>query len=127
MLYRRDIRRRWRLHWKLDEDALAYDRKSDGMYPLLTNDRELFPRQVLEAHKRQPTIEKRFEQTKTVHEVAPVLLKNEGRVEALFFLYFLALLAQALLERELRRAMRGAGIRELPLYLSSSRCGAPRA
>ena len=47
-------------------------------------------------------IEKRFQQTKTVPEIAPVFLKNEGRIEALFTLYFLALLVQALIERELR-------------------------
>jgi hypothetical protein len=27
-----------------------------------------------------------LEQTKTVFEIAPVLLKNEGRIEALFFI-----------------------------------------
>ena len=65
------------------------------MYPLMTNDRSLSAAQVLQAHKGQPMIEKRFEQIKTVHEIAPVLLKNEGRIEALFTLYFLALLVQA--------------------------------
>lgn len=114
--YRRKTTRRWRLRWSLDEERVAYDRKSDGMYPLLTNDRNLTPRQVLEAHKRQPTIEKRFEQTKTVLEIAPVLLKNPGRVEAFFFVYFLALLVQTLMERELRRAMQEHGIDSLPLY-----------
>ncbi|MGH9797506.1 MAG: IS1634 family transposase, partial [Candidatus Polarisedimenticolia bacterium] len=89
--YRRITRRRWDLAWAHDDEAIAYDRKSDGMYPLLTNDRFLTPAQVLEAHKGQPTIEKCFEQTKTVHEIAPVFLKNEGRIEALFTLYFLAL------------------------------------
>jgi len=68
------------------------------------------------SHKRQPTVEKRFEQTKTVFEIAPVLLKNPGRVEALFFVYFLALLVQALIERELRPAMKKHGIDSLPLY-----------
>jgi len=82
----------------------------------LTNDRSLTDAQVFEAHKRQPTIEKRFEQTKTVFEIAPVLLKNEGRIEALFFVYFLALLVQALIERELRQAMERAGVEALPLY-----------
>lgn len=114
--YRRKTKRRWRLRWSLDEERIAYDQKSDGMYPLLTNDRTLSPRQVLEAHKRQPTIEKRFAQTKTVFEIAPVLLKNPGRVEALFFVYFLALLVQALMERQLRRAMQEHGIDSLPLY-----------
>lgn len=115
-LYRRNVRRRLRIAWQLDEVKIAYDRKSDGMYPLLTNDRTLTPAQVLEAHKRQPMIEKRFQQTKTVHEIAPVLLKNEGRIEALFFMYFAALLVQALIERDLRRAMKSEGIEDLALY-----------
>jgi transposase len=114
--YRRVSRPRLHLRWETDDAAIAFDRLTDGMYPLLTNDRTLTPREVLEAHKRQPTIEKRFHQTKTVHEIAPVLLKNEGRIEALFLLYFLALLVQALIERELRRAMSREGIQELPLY-----------
>jgi transposase len=114
--YSRKTKKRWQITWSLDEETVAYDHKSDGMYPLLTNDRSLSPRQVLEAHKRQPGIEKRFEQTKTVMEIAPVFLKNEGRIEAFFFLYFLALLVQALIEREIRLAMEAEGIAELPLY-----------
>ena len=109
----------------LDEPAVAYDEKSDGMYPLLTNDRKLSPAQVLEAHKGQPKIEKRFEQIKTVHEIAPVCLKSEARIEALFTLYFLALLVQALIERELRRAMKRENIDELPLYPEQRQCKHP--
>jgi len=114
--YVRKTKARWQLQWNLNEEAKAYDRKSDGMYPLLTNDKHLTDAQVLEAHKRQPTIEKRFEQTKTVFGIAPVLLKNEGRIEALFFVYFLALMVQALVERQLRRSMKLNDIKELPLY-----------
>jgi len=86
------------------------------MYPLICYDRNLTAGQVLEAHKGQPTIEKRFEPIKTVHEIAPVFLKNSGRIEALFTLYFLALLLQALIERELRLAMKREKIKELPIY-----------
>jgi len=125
--YVRKTRKFWRLCWHIDEETIAYDRKSDGMYPLLTNDRTLTDAQVLEAHKRQPTIEKRFEQTKTVFEIAPVLLKNEGRIEALFFVYFLALLVQALIERELRQAMQREGITELPLYPEERKTQRPTA
>lgn len=114
--YVRNTRRRWNLTWEIDEARVAYDQKSDGMYPLLTNDKSLADAEVLNAHKRQPTIEKRFEQTKTVFEIAPVLLKNEGRIEALFTLYFLTLLVQGLIERDLRLAMKRAGIESLPLY-----------
>ena len=86
------------------------------MYPLLCNNRQLTAAQILEAHKGQPTIEKRFEQVKTVYEIAPVFLKNEGRIEALFTVYFFALLVQALIERELRLAMAANGHNDLPLY-----------
>jgi len=115
-IYVRKTRKRWTIDWSIDEDAVEYDRKSDGMYPLLTNDRNLSDAEVFEAHKRQPTIEKRFQQTKSVLEIAPVLLKNEGRIEAFFFVFFLALLAHALIERQLRRAMEANDICELPLY-----------
>jgi len=114
--YRRITRDRFRLTWHTDEDALTRDRVSDGMFPLLTNDRTLTPRAVLEAYQRQPVIEKRFAELKHVHEIAPVFLKNEGRIEAFFFLYFLALLVQALIEREVRRAMAREKIVELALY-----------
>ncbi len=125
--YRRITRRRWDVQWEEDTAAIEYDRKSDGMYPLMTNDRKLMPAQVLEAHKGQPTIEKRFRQCKSTLEIAPVLLHNEGRIEALFFLYFLALLVQGLIERELRRAMRREEITELTLYPEERRCKQPTA
>ena len=91
----------------------------------MTNDRTLSPTQVLQAHKGQPMIEKRFEQVKSVHEIAPVFLKNEGRIEALFTLYFFALLVQALIERELRLAMAQHNIDELPLYPEQRQCAHP--
>lgn len=114
--YVRTTRKRWTIEWSIDQAAVDYDRKSDGMYPLLTNDGTLSEAEVFEAHKRQPTIEKRFQQTKSVLEIAPSFLKNEGRIEAFFFLYFLALLIQALVERQLRRAMLANNILDLPLY-----------
>jgi transposase len=123
--YRKIIKRRFDIEWTIDQEAIAYDHKSDGMYPLITNDRGMSPAQVLEAHKGQPMIEKRFEQIKTVHEIAPVLLKNEGRIEVLFTLYFLALLAQAIIERELRLAMKREKIDELPLYPEQRDCARP--
>jgi transposase len=123
--YRRVTRRRYDLEWSIDQAAIDYDKKSDGMYPLICNDRNLSPAQVLEAHKGQPTIEKRFEQIKTVHEIAPVFLKNSMRIEAFFTLYFLALLVQALIERELRLAMKRERIKELPIYPEQRLCKRP--
>jgi hypothetical protein len=88
----------------------------------MTNDRELSSTEVLQAHKSHPMIEKRFEQVKTVHQIAPIFLKNEGPIEALFTLYFLALLVQGLTERELRLAMQRENITELPLYPEQRDC-----
>ena len=114
--YRKLTKYRVDIEWCIDQAIVAYDQRSDGTYPLLTNDRSLSPAQVLAAHKAQPKIEKRFEQLKTVHEIAPVYLHNEGRIEALFTLYFFALVVQALIERELRQSMAARNIEELPLY-----------
>jgi transposase len=125
--YVRTTKRRWQIRWQVDEEAVAYDLKSDGMYPLLCNDPSLTPRQVLQAHKGQPAIESRFKQTKAVLEIAPVLLKNEGRVEALFFLYFIALLLAALMERDLHRAMAQEEITEFPLYPEERKTKRPTA
>jgi hypothetical protein len=77
------------------------------------------------AHKGQPRLEKRFEQLKTVHEIAPVFLKNPSRIEAFFTVYFLALLLQAFIERELRQAMKRERLKALPLYPEERRCARP--
>lgn len=114
--YQRTSKKSWHLTWRTDNQAIRDAHASDGMYPLLTNDTTLTPQQVLAAHKRQPVIEKRFKDTKDHLEIAPVLLKNEARIEALFLIYFLALLVSALIERELRHAMRDQQIPSLPLY-----------
>ena len=91
----------------------------------MTNDRKLSSAELLQAHKGQPMIEKRFKQLKTVHQIAPIFLKNEGRIEAFFTLYFLALLVQALIERELRLAMQRENITKLPLFPEQRDCERP--
>jgi transposase len=60
-----------------------------------------------------------------VHEIAPVFLKNPQRIEALFTLYFPALLLQALIERELRLATKRERLRELPFYPEQRLCKRP--
>ncbi len=91
----------------------------------MTNDRSLSITDVLLTYKRQSQVEKRFSQLKTQFQVAPVFLKSVHRVVALLTIYYLALLIQALLEREIRRSMREAGIDSLPLYPEDRKCKAP--
>lgn len=118
---------RWRFHltWMPRTDTIDYDARSDGMFPLLSNCEDLDGAELLAKYKYQPQLEKRHEQLKTVHAVAPVMLKNVARIEALLFIYFLALLLDALIEREMRRAMRVAGLHSLPLYPETRLCRAP--
>lgn len=123
--YLRSRRPRFHLDWKPHADTIDYDARTDGMFPLLTNCDDLPAADLLEKYKYQPRLEKRHEQLKTVRAVAPVLLKSVTRIEALMMIYFLALLVDALIEREMRRAMAAASIKSLPLYPEDRDCQAP--
>jgi transposase len=103
--YRRDVKLRFKLTWCLDDQSWKDAQIDDGVFPLLTNDRQLSAREILEAYKRQPKIEKRFTQLKSDLNLSPVLLKSPKRVVGLFTIYFLALLVQSLIERDLRLAL----------------------
>jgi transposase len=118
---------RFDLSWRLDHDRLAQEARCDGVFPLVTNVTALSALELLLAYKQQPLIEKRFSQLKTDFVVAPVFLKEVSRVQALLCVYFLALLVEALLERELRRAMERAGVESLPLYPEGRACRRPTA
>ena len=111
----KEVSARLELDYTIDAQQVDRERQTDGVFPLVTNDPELSALQVLLAYKHQPQIEKRFEQLKTDFAVAPVFLKDVGRIEALFCLYFFVLLTESLLERELRRAMEREGLETLPL------------
>ena len=78
-------------------------------------------------YKRQPVIEKRFSQLKTDFRVAPVYLKDVSRIQSLLCVYFLVLLVESLLERELRQAMQRAGLESLPMYPEDRPCRRPTA
>jgi transposase len=123
--YRRRPRRRFHLAWRPQPETIDYDARSDGMFPLLTNWNELPAAELLSKYKYQPQLEKRHEQLKTVRSVAPVFLKSVARIEALLMVYFLALLVDALIEREMRRSMKTAHIASLPLYPEDRLCKAP--
>jgi transposase len=123
--FRREVRRRFSLAWDIDHARMAEEQLTDGVFPLVTNDRGLSERELLLAYKRQPQGEKRFAQLKTDYEVAPVYLKEVRRIQALLCVYFFAQLVQALLERELRRAMEREELDSLPLYPEGRPCRCP--
>jgi len=124
--WRRRLKRRFRLTWERREAEIDYDARTDGLFPLLTNDPDLTAPAILDAYKtKQPLVEKRHDLLKNVEAATPMYLKSISRIEAVLALHFVALLVHALLEREVRRAMARRGITELPLYPEDRDCKAP--
>ncbi len=126
-LYVKSERKRFELTCRVDAARLAEAARCDGIFPLITNEMTMSATDLLLAYKQQPMIEKRFAQLKTDFVVAPVFLKEVSRIQALLCVYFLALLVESLLERELRRAMEREGIESLPLYPEGRACRRPTA
>lgn len=123
--YLREVLTRFKLSAEVDHAELEREALGDGVFPLLTNQLKMSAEEVLRAYKRQPLIEKRFSQFKTDFAVAPVYLKEISRIQGLLGVYFLALLVQTLLERELRRAMERENVEHLPLYGEQRECRRP--
>ncbi len=128
--WRRRVKTRFQLRWSLRQERTDYDARCDGLFPLLTNvpDTQLSAADLWAAYKsKQPLVEKRHDLLKNVEAATPMYLKSEARIEALLFVHFVALLVHALLERELRRAMRRRHLDTLPLYPEERACAAPTA
>jgi transposase len=102
------------IQWALNQQALLQASKTDGIFPLITNTR-LEPAEVLKIYKNQPFLENRLYTKKTVLQVAPVFLKKEKRIEAILFLYFVALMIVSLIKRKIRMNMANAKIEKLPI------------
>lgn len=97
----------------INPTALAQAQAMDGTFPLLTNT-ALSALEVLHKYKYQPHLEKRHFLSKSTLAISPVFLKNNLRVEALMFIYFIAQLVAALMERTLRQNMTRLGIKSIP-------------
>ena len=93
----------------------------------MTNDVAMTQAELLLAMKRQPGVENRHHVLKGVVDFVPVYLKSNERIDAFAFLGYIAVLVHALMERELRTAMRDAGIADLPLYPEGRACKGPTA
>jgi transposase len=104
------------LRWESEGQALKDEAATDGVFALTCNDENMSMRDMLEAYKQQPALEKRFQQLKSVLKVRPVMLHNPARMQAFLVLYYIALMVQALIERDTRQRMADKGIESLPLY-----------
>lgn len=114
--YEHHCRLSYSLQWSRNAAALTAEARTDGVFPLLCTDPSIPAAQVLRAYKFQPRLEKRFCQFKSIHRAAPLLFKKIHRVEANMFVFFLALMIQALLERTLRQRLARQQAQPLKLY-----------
>lgn len=113
-IYRKIVRSVPQITCSRNEEAISQSEMMDGTFPLATNT-ELDALAVLRAYKYQPNLEKRHALLKSGLLVAPILLKKNDRIEGLMFVFFLAQLVCALLERQLRKAMRDHGLSEIQI------------
>jgi transposase len=113
-LYHKIVRQVPRIIYSRDEQAISKSERMDGIFPLASNTK-LDAFAVLRAYKYQPQLEKRHALLKSILQVAPIFLKKNQRIEALMFVYFLAQLVAALLERQLRNAMREHGLSQIQI------------
>lgn len=116
----------YRLSFAQSGQKIAFDARYDGIFPLITNRQEP-AKQILEMYKYQPNLEKRFEQLKSVYNVAPVFLQNPERIEALLTLYFIAMLITSLVERSVRQEMENRELKSIPIYPEKRECKSPTA
>jgi len=114
--YRSITKTTYSLDWEIDAKRLKREERADGIFPLLSTDKSIGPKEALISYKYQPKLEKRFNQFKSVHEAAPILFKNIQRVEAIMFLFFVALIVQGIIERKVRMSMKERAIKSLPIY-----------
>jgi transposase len=124
-LYKQVQNKTYKIRVENNEETLRRAARCDGLFPLMTNDKDLSLKETLEKYKYQPYSEKRHQQLKNVFDVRPVWLKNSKRVESFLWLYHMVELVQALLEREVRRQMQKAEIHSLPLWPEKRQCAKP--
>ena len=125
--YRRTEKTVFTITAAIEAEKVSYDAVTDGCFPLITNDPTMTGAEVLGAYHYQPNLERRNHLLKGPQEVAPVYLETAHRIEALLLCHFLAMLTEALLEREIRTSMKTEGLAGIPLYPELRNCSAPSA
>lgn len=107
----------FRLEYPRIKKTLRSEARTDGVFPLVTNIPlgRASKKELLLIYKYQPYVEKRHSLLKSELEVAPVYLKKPRRAAGLVHAVFLAIMVDALIERELRKSMAAARIDFLPI------------
>jgi transposase len=117
----------YQLAWEINHTEVLKQSRTDGVFPLVTNNKIKIARDILEIYKYQAFLENRHSQLKTDLEVAPIYLKNPDRVLALLDLVMLSLCIATLMERDLRNGMKRTGVKSIPIYPEERECQHPTA
>ena len=123
-IYEDSLKVTYELKWQRNQAAIDHQALMDGTFPIITNT-VLPAAEILRIYKQQPRLEKRFSTTKSVLEIAPVFLEKSSRIEAITFLYFVALMVISLIEREIRKQMAEQSIFELPILPQKMKTASP--
>jgi transposase len=101
------------LQWRINAKRLQEWQRKEGVYVLKTNlSSRTYPLvKVLATYKEQIQVERRIHHLKGPLAVAPMFLKNPERIAGLLCILVWALMVLALLERQVRRNLKGK-----PLY-----------
>jgi transposase len=105
----KDRRGQFHLTWKLDSKALEQRKLVEGVYVLKTSlSSTKYPlAKVLAKYKEQSTVERRIHYLKGPLAVAPMFLKNPERIAGLLYILVWALMVLTLMERQVRRGLKG--------------------
>ena len=113
--YEKRVVRTYELNWTLNQKAIEAKHKTNGSFSLITNT-DLAAADVLKTYKNQLHLEKRFYTFKSVLEVDPIFLHNPKRVEAILFLYFIALV-----ERNIKQNMKNKAVKSISILPSGKK------
>ena len=116
---------RFTLQWGQDPKALAEWKQLEGVFVLKTSmaQAKLPLAKTLAKYREQINVEKRIGNLKGPLAVAPMFLKNPERIAGLLSILVWALMAMSLMERAVRRALKGKPL--FGLYPENRPCKAP--
>jgi transposase len=115
----------FQLQWHIDEEALARAQQLEGAFLIKTDlPKGEFPAaKVLEQYKEQIHVERRIGDMKGPLAIAPMFVEKPLRIAGLMLILLWALMALSLMERDVRRSLKGEPM--YGIYPENRPCPAP--
>jgi len=116
---------KYQIDYKINEDKIQKAARTDGLFPLIHNKDKQAPISILKQYKEQPYLENRFKALKSSLCVAPIFVEKIERIQAMLFLYFIALMIVALIERRIRNNMVKEKIEKITILPQNKKTSTP--